>query len=73
MDYMIRSMCPFSSMCTNSKCAVVCPMVSDQGPNPGIQGKSCTSDTDCDCSRYAAMDMKRCACISNQCVAVVEE
>lgn len=75
MDYLIRSSCPFASVCLQGTCAVVCPMMDEQ-PNPdtGLNEKvACSTDSDCDCSAYAAEDMIRCVCAEGSCMAVVAE
>lgn len=75
MDYLIRSSCPFTSVCLQGKCAVACPMIDEQ-PNPetGLNEKvACSEDSDCDCSAYAAEDMIRCVCAEESCMAVVAE
>jgi len=71
MSYLMRSVCPFTSMCVEGRCAVVCPMVGDD-PLPGSDGVACEADRDCTCDEYAADDMGRCACVDGRCVAIVE-
>ncbi len=73
MGYLVRSNCPFASMCVDGSCAVVCPM-SAHDPNPALSRgskASCTRDADCDCGGYAASDPNTCRCIDAQCVAVM--
>ena len=73
MSYLIRSSCPFTSLCLQNKCAVGCPIIGND-PTPGdLKGMACSDDGDCDCSRYAAGDMKQCSCTDKGCYAVVAE
>jgi hypothetical protein len=75
MDFLMRSSCPFTSLCINSKCAVVCPMF-DHAADPQVSQSyavKCAADSECDCSSYVAGDMKYCACRNDVCVAVVKE
>jgi|GEM_PF-6583322 len=75
MAYLTRSICPFTSMCVEGRCAVVCPMMThDPAPNPSQSYPiACVVDGDCDCSGYVAEDRARCACVDNVCVEVVKE
>jgi hypothetical protein len=71
MRYLLRSNCPFGSLCIDHRCAVVCAQ-----PNKLVEGRvqpqSCAADADCDCGAYAANDRKNCRCVYGACVAVVE-
>jgi hypothetical protein len=73
MTYLIRSSCPFSAMCVEGSCAVVCPMMTMNPHAGGNEPVQCGSDTDCDCGSYGAGDMKRCSCVQGLCVAVMDE
>ncbi len=75
MDYLIRSSCPFTSLCMEGKCAVVCPMASINLDPPIKQGEPavCKADSDCDCGNFVTSGQGRCACDEGRCVAVVKE
>ncbi len=75
MDYLVRSICPYSSRCIDNHCAVVCPMFDRTvDPQTGYtQGVACEEDTDCVCDEYAAGDRGHCACVDRKCVAVVKQ
>lgn len=66
MDYLVRSSCPFTSMCIDGKCAVTCP---DAGLDP--QAPACSADTDCTCENNAAGKDADCRCIDGKCMGVV--
>ncbi len=70
-DYLIRSNCPFTSACIEGNCAVVCPSWNYE-TNKSYQ-KPCKKDNDCTCEDYLAIDMKSCACINQNCFAVIKE
>lgn len=73
MDYLIRSSCPFTSMCIEGSCSVVCPMMQHDA-NPVISKStpvSCAADADCTCTEFMA-GAGNCRCIDNACVAVME-
>jgi hypothetical protein len=74
MTYAIRSVCPFTVVCSNSKCAVACPIVTHDTNPQGSQSypETCSADSDCDCSSYQ-LEMKRCSCVSGACQAIVAE
>jgi hypothetical protein len=73
--YLVRSSCPFTSLCIAGRCAVVCPMAdtSQGGSNDWTKPMSCQANTDCDCGSYVSAERGRCACVNKACVAVVEE
>lgn len=73
MDYLIRSSCPFTSMCIEGTCSVVCPMHEDE-PNPAdsqFYHMSCSADADCDCKGFRGENAD-CRCVDKQCVAVMK-
>lgn len=75
MSYLVRSICPFGSLCIDGSCAVTCPIIQQQ-PVPGTgqtDPVACTTDADCDCGGYTANDVKNCRCVDNACVAIVAE
>lgn len=75
MDYLVRSSCPFTSLCIEGACAVVCPMW-EHDPNPeanGSQPVQCIVDADCDCKQFPVSDEARCSCVKNECVAIVKQ
>ncbi len=74
MDYLIRSNCPFQSMCIENKCSVVCvgPYKTEQDELNKIS--QCNKNADCNCSTfYAGIDIKKCSCINGLCTAIVSE
>jgi hypothetical protein len=71
--YLIRSMCPFTSWCVDGRCSVVCPMMEEEVNAEGYNDvQTCEADSDCDCSRYAAMDGARCTCTDGMCGMIVD-
>lgn len=75
MDYLIRSSCPFTSMCIEGSCSVVCPMM-EHDPNPVISKSypvSCQTDSDCSCDEFMAGSGMKCQCVNNMCVSVVPQ
>lgn len=73
MDYLIRSSCPFTSMCIEGSCSVVCPMM-EHDPNPVISKSSpvtCQTNSDCTCDQFMAGSNADCRCVENACVAVM--
>lgn len=70
LDYLVRSSCPFVSMCVDGKCAVTCPARHDNIPGGGI---ACQADIDCTCDGNAAGVGADCRCIDGQCAGVVKE
>ncbi len=61
-EFIIQSNCPFSSVCINSKCAVICPLFE----------KTCSTNSDCDCSQRGSKTVE-CLCLKNECVSVEAE
>ncbi len=74
MDYLIRSVCPYSSACVEGKCAVICPTAGHgaQPPSGASYPKACSADGDCDCGDYPPENLKRCACLNGGCAAIVD-
>lgn len=73
MDYLIRSVCPYTSKCVEGTCSVVCPMVK-RVPNPSpadSEQRVCEKDADCDCRGYAG-ETGSCRCLSGECHAVMK-
>lgn len=58
MEYLIQSNCPFGTACIDSKCVVVCPMIT-----------TCEMDSDCDCNERGERSLD-CSCINNKCVSI---
>lgn len=76
-SYLIRSNCPYTSKCIDSRCEVVCPLYnySESPDNSGgyqTYPVTCKKDTDCDCTGYTSKDMDRCACLESGCFAVIK-
>ncbi len=69
-DYMIRSICPFTSRCIDEECKVLC-----EEPYPWMktEDEGCVENKDCNCKHYTAEDLKGCVCIDGRCGAVVAE
>ena len=63
MDYLVRSVCQYGSMCIENSCSVTCPIA---------EAGRCSKDADCDCKGYGAGNAKGCKCINDTCFAVVE-
>lgn len=73
MSYLTRSSCPFTSMCIQGACAVVCPMMT-QDINPNVSQShtiSCTQDADCSCNEFAVGNSGTCNCVNGSCVAIM--
>jgi hypothetical protein len=65
-DYAIRSSCPFTTAVINNECYVVCY---DYAGKPLTESAvQCTVDGDCICPHFSGGE---CACINNQCAAVM--
>ena len=75
MDYAVRSNCPYQAYCQDYQCVVVCPMWEyTADSNVPISYKvKCETEADCDCSIWDMEKKYKCACLDNQCVAVVEQ
>jgi hypothetical protein len=73
MNYMIRSVCPFTSKCIEGSCSVTCPMMDiDTSEDPSMQPVGCKADSDCSCKGFAAGDKSTCQCITGECHAVMK-
>lgn len=74
MEYAIRSNCPFSSMCENNSCVVVCPVWQyvTNSVNKVSYQVACQKPEDCDCQAWDKENKYRCTCLDKQCVSVVE-
>lgn len=74
-NYLIRSSCPFTSVCDAGKCAVACPMASKdpEASASDVWKAKCEQDTDCDCGGYTSgtSDSYTCGCNEGLCYAVV--
>lgn len=66
MDYLIRSSCPYGSMCLDGECSVVCAPL----PAGDREGKCETAD-DCTCENTPMSPNDSCSCINNTCMIVV--
>ena len=65
MEYLVRSSCPFSSICINNQCKVVCRWEMEEN--------MCKNNRDCNCSSfYMAKDSSNCSCIRGFCTDIVE-
>ena len=75
MDYAVRSNCPYRAYCQDYKCVVGCPMweYSDDSNTPISYNVECETADDCDCTIWDSEGKYQCACLGNQCAAVVEE
>lgn len=75
MEYVIRSVCPYTSYCVEETCSVACPqMQHDIDPAVSSSGPVvCAQDADCDCSNYAPQNLERCACVDGACAALIRE
>jgi hypothetical protein len=80
MDYLIRSVCPYTSLCVDGSCAVACTMlqhgtISTPGETvpPDTQFTvSCESDADCECGAYGPGRIESCSCVHGTCAAIVD-
>ena len=64
IEYLVQSNCPFGSACINNKCQVVCSVI-----NPNIpDGDTCSTDSDCDCSKRP--NNSDCVCHDGNCLSV---
>jgi hypothetical protein len=71
-SYMIRSSCSFESRCIDDECTVVCQMPFNSLQDDLDKVPQCSRDDDCECDEFYLSDMKKCACINETCLAVVE-
>lgn len=63
-EYLVRSSCPFDSICLDSKCKAVCRWETEE--------TKCNIDTECNCSSfYVGNDLKTCSCVKGFCTAIV--
>lgn len=73
MSYMIRSSCPYTSMCIDGACSVVCPMW-EHDSDPEVSKSypvACEEDSDCTCDQFSSDG--ECSCVNNACVSIVSE
>jgi hypothetical protein len=70
-DYLIQSNCPFSSLCIDSVCKVVCPLYPySENPSPlESYTVQCNSNADCDCSERGERTLE-CKCSNGICYSV---
>lgn len=70
-DYLIRSVCAYSSHCIDGTCRVTCLMYdySSGGSTP----IACSDASTCNCSEYVPANAERCACISGSCGVIVND
>jgi hypothetical protein len=74
MDYLMRSVCPYSSHCIEGSCRVTC-MMYRQAVDPSVSASTlvaCKTSADCDCSSYIPDNAKSCECINGGCGVIVE-
>ena len=65
MVYMERSSCPFTSICIDNQCKVVCRWDVEGEPR-------CNKNADCNCSSfYLGDDIINCSCIQGLCTTIV--
>lgn len=73
-DYLIRSNCPFTSICAENKCVVACVKPYETQEDQINKTPQCSKDKDCDCnSFYVANDLIKCSCINEICAAIISE
>ena len=71
-EYAVQSSCPYQAYCYDYKCVVGCPMWWRQGTNVNY-GVDCQADSECDCSIWDTKNQYQCACLDEQCAAIVAE
>jgi len=65
MEYLVRSSCPFTSICVDNQCKVACRW--------DMEENKCNKNSDCNCSSlYMVSDIINCSCIKGLCTAIVK-
>lgn len=71
MEYLIQSNCPFTSICYENKCQVVCPIYFNnfQSEENNKFSPMCEKNSDCDCS-WRGNRTKECICFKEKCYSI---